>query len=778
MTSAPRVSVQELLELGVQARKRADHRAALEHFQNAIAAYPKNARAKLEAARALLRLSRPDEAEAMVRRVLADQPGNVGALLTLAPLLRDSGRLDEAEATLRRATEASPDHAKALRAFIGLVYRRDAERGRAELVAAAKAGRISPAAQIELAAELREQGHLDDARGQLEAAISREPANVEALMERGRLERRCSNRQAALDAFRAALQLAPSHLDAFVEAAIEERMLGRPQEAERLLRQALTIAPNHLNALLQLTEQARLAEDDEAALKWSYQAIVAHPNALQPYLNASRAAVGSGRGATAISLLDHAATIFGESAAIVSRRLELFRLTGERPKAFAILAGLPANVAENFGVWSQHVELLLAAGRYGAVEEALKKPPVSSGLALGRVLDYRAELAEARWRFDEAAAFYREALTIQESDSWTRMWLARAQMLLLDLDAAKENLGIATRLQASHRLLKGHSLNASQSFLGQILNEFLLDRDVVEELRRAVALPPAERVSRLQDIVRRTPDNTAAAICLLMALRIAGRLQGLTPPKGPSQPAIPRRVVQYWNDSEPPDGMLEVMQSWRDFHPEWDYQLFDDAKAQAFLRAHHPLDVLRAYMRARNPAQKADLFRLAYLVVEGGFYADADDRCLARLDSIVPSHVELAAYQEIYGTIGNNFLAAKPGEPVLLKAFEAAVEAVNRGDHDLLWLSSGPGLMTRTMAQFFSDPGEQDKLLSRALVLERSELFQAVAVHCRLSYKRSDDHWTRGEFRVSGQANKKTPAGKAAPIPAEAGASSDADNRT
>jgi len=775
MKHAPRVSVQELLEPGVQARKRGDYRAALEHFEKAIAAYPRNVRARMEALRALLRLSRPKEAEAMARHILVNHPDNAGALLALGQMLRDTGRLDEAEAALRRASETSPDHAKAQRAFIGLIYRRDADRGRAELTAAAKSGRISPAAQIEVAAELREQGYLDDARRELEVAIGREPNNVDALMERGRLERRSGNRQAALDAFRTAVQLAPSQVEGFVESAIEERMMGRPQDAERLLRQALTIEPNHLGALLQLTEQARLADQDEAALKWSYQAIVAHPNALQPYLNASRAAVGSGRGETAIALLDHAATIFGESPMIASRRLELFRLTGERPKAFAILAGLPAATAENFVVWVQRMELLMAAGQYDAAEEALKNPPATSGLGLGRVLDFRGQLAEARWRFDEAMAFYREALRIQESATSSRMWLARAQMLLLDLDGARDSLAIATRLQASHRLLKGHSLNASQSFFGQLLNEFTLDREIAENLRQAMALPLSERVVRLQSIVQSAPDNTAAAISLLVALRMAGRLQGLAPPDGPSQPAIPRRIVQYWDDIEPPEGVLEIMQSWRDVHPDWDYQRFDDARAQAFLRAHYPLDVLRAYMRARNPAQKADLFRLAYLAVEGGFYADADDRCLARLDTIVPSHVEIAAYHEIYGSVGNNFLAAKPGEPVILKAFEAAVDAVNRGDHDLLWLSSGPGLMTRTMAQFFSDPNEQGRLFSRALVLDRCELFQAVAVHCQLRYKRSDEHWTRGEFRVSGQ---KTPAGKAGPMPIEMLASLDADNRT
>jgi mannosyltransferase OCH1-like enzyme len=34
---------------------------------------------------------------------------------------------------------------------------------------------------------------------------------------------------------------------------------------------------------------------------------------------------------------------------------------------------------------------------------------------------------------------------------------------------------------------------------------------------------------------------------------------------------------------------------------------------------------------AAHPAQKSDLFRLAYLFREDGWYIDADDRCLGNL---------------------------------------------------------------------------------------------------------------------------------------------------
>jgi mannosyltransferase OCH1-like enzyme len=230
------------------------------------------------------------------------------------------------------------------------------------------------------------------------------------------------------------------------------------------------------------------------------------------------------------------------------------------------------------------------------------------------------------------------------------------------------------------------------------------------------------------------------------------------------QPMIPRSITQYWDATDPPSSVAATMQSWRDRHPSWDYRRFDDATAQDFLRANHPIDVLRAYMRATSPAQKADVFRLAYLVVEGGFYVDADDRCLQSLDTIVPPHIELATYQEMHGTIGNNFLGARPGELVLAIALDQAVQAINRGDHDLLWLSTGPGLMTRIMARLLSIPAGCDQLLRRAVVLDRSELFRAIAVHCRLPYKRATGHWAQSVFQVA--QNIKLSSAATAPLAA------------
>ena len=181
---------------------------------------------------------------------------------------------------------------------------------------------------------------------------------------------------------------------------------------------------------------------------------------------------------------------------------------------------------------------------------------------------------------------------------------------------------------------------------------------------------------------------------------------------------------------------------------QFEYVCFDDESAKNFLRTAHPPDVLRAYNRAQEPAQRADLFRLAYLSVEGGFYVDADDRCLAPLGGFVSPAAHFVAYQENYGTLGNNFLGAKPSHPAICLALRRGIEAINRGDRDLLWLSTGPALLTREFAQLIAtnSAGILDAL-ETAAILDLGWLQKHVGMHCPAQYKKTERYWGRSAFR-------------------------------
>ncbi len=189
------------------------------------------------------------------------------------------------------------------------------------------------------------------------------------------------------------------------------------------------------------------------------------------------------------------------------------------------------------------------------------------------------------------------------------------------------------------------------------------------------------------------------------------------------------------------------MRTWQRRNPAHAYRGSTMRVAQAWLRQHCPPAVLHAYRRARWPATKADVFRLAWLFAEGGCYADADDRCLRPIDQLLPAQAGFVTFQEEYGTLGNNFLAASPLHPVIGLALQSAVTAINRGDDDMTWLMTGPGLITRafasTLAASMLAPAEW---LRRTRILDRHELERVVATHCAVGYKITSRHWLRSTF--------------------------------
>ena len=155
--------------------------------------------------------------------------------------------------------------------------------------------------------------------------------------------------------------------------------------------------------------------------------------------------------------------------------------------------------------------------------------------------------------------------------------------------------------------------------------------------------------------------------------------------------------------------------------------------------------MLSAYRRAREPAQRADIFRLAYLAIHGGFYADADDRCLAGVGAFVPPDARFVAFHEDYGTLGNNFLAVAPGHPVIALALQLGTAALNRGDTDFLWLSTGPGLLTRAFAQLLARADcDLDRL--GAVILDMGFTMRHIGFHCPVRYKKTVRHWSRSTF--------------------------------
>jgi len=754
LEDAPK-SAAALVELAKLRKQRGDHAAAVAGFEKALAMHPHNIWVQVEFGYLLRALGRVEEAEAFFRSVLAQEPENAAAFSGLGWLMIDLHRLDAARALFSRAAAAGLGDAGP-RLALGHLARRQGDR-MAALIAFEAALGVEPGnidAKLERAAELRDRGRFGEARAIIDEVLQLRPSHVAAWLHLARLDRRRGDRKGALRAIGKALEAQPLHVPALVQAAAERWSQGEPGEAARLIELALDKAPSDLEALIQHAEQAMAAEDHEAANAIARRAIAAHPRAAWPYLQAARASAELGEDAEAVQLLDRAAQMCGAQPEIAATRIQLARQSRDWAAATGVLADLADRFTGSFFLWTERMLVAIALGDHQAAEEGLLRAPVGSTLDEARVHLFRAQLRESQRRYDEAITAYREAVRLDPDDSWAHGEMARAAMILLDLDAARDHLQASLRLVSSTRILRGQSLNPSQDHLGQILDEFMLDRRMAQALREVRALPLAEQLVALGRLVRQAPEHTAPALLLAIAMRQSGLLAHS--PDGvdavAAQP-IPKRIVQFWDSAELPLDVRELMRSWRKRNPGHDYHLFDDAAAKAYIDRHLPDDVARAFARARHAAQRADIFRLAYLATDGGFYVDADDRCLTPLDGFVPPATSLLLYQENYGTIGNNLVGAVPGHGLLRHALTLASQAMNRGDADTLWLSTGPALLTRAFAHLVSGlvPEAADWRPGTS-ILELGEAQRHVGFHCPVRYKGTERHWSRSATRKPASA--------------------------
>ncbi len=779
-----------LMGLAHCAQDRDDQAAALACFTAAAACAPDDPWPHFYVGDTLRRLQRPAEAQDAYRRATAEGPTRLHALLGLghcaqdrddaaaaldaftaaaacAPddpwphfyvghALRRLGRAADAERAYRRALAADPGHYPATLALGGLA------RGRGDRDAAAalfeQASRLNPAAPdawLELVRHHRDRGDTNQALALATDLLARTPGHPEAGLALAQLQRQAGQAVAAHATLHAVVAAAPRHVEARIELALLDLQLGRPEPATALLQAVADDAPDPCRALELLAELARTRGDFASALGLLQRAIAARPDNAWPRVYLGQTFAEQGQLPQALAALDAADAVFPPAdpsrAVVAAKRIELLRRAGHWQAALELSRHTRAAWPADFPVWVQGFLIELLAGGSVGIAACLAAAPAAGAADQARLAQCRGQAAEAAWQLDAAAGHYAQALATTPDDPWVHMDMARAQMLRLDPVAARAHLRIMAQLQAGTARLAGRSPNVSQTHYGQILDEYELEPDGLAALLALRDRAPAERIPPLLGLLRQSPGFTPAAVALLVALRQSGRLAG--PAALATSAAIPRRIAQYWDALRPPADVAAIMHSWAALHPDHTLHRFDHVAAEAFLGARFAPDVLAAYRTARQPAQKADLFRLAWLFAEGGWYVDADDRCLAPLPGLAPDSAGLVAYQEDLGTLANDVLGAVPQHPVIGRALDLAVAAVTGHDEDLIWLATGPGLLTRAFATTLADSRlGLDGWLAHVAVLDRAALFSRVAVHCFTGYKAAGRHWSDSGRRARRRA--------------------------
>jgi len=346
----------------------------------------------------------------------------------------------------------------------------------------------------------------------------------------------------------------------------------------------------------------------------------------------------------------------------------------------------------------REAEIRLRMGDLTGAEHALGPSPAAWPLRADHAY-WAAEIALARR--DPVAA--RGVLAPALRDGPARMGLhlsaARAAFMAGNFTAAQEHLATFRRLKTDQ--------------LGEDPGEDLRDRIV-------------------SDAAAATAEGRGAEA----SPGLAARVFALSPPRfAASAGTIPLRLAHYWEGprSAPVDRGLRA---WAAQHPGMAQQIFDAAGASAWLSRHSP-DLTALFERQTLPAARADLFRLAWILHEGGIFTDLDEYPRAPVTPWLTDARAVLVIEEGHGTIANNFLAAEPGLPVFARTLDGVARTLARTETPYPWWHSGPAPLTVQALAASRDAGESPGLR----FLSQPAYDARVATNLPFPHKRGALHW-------------------------------------
>jgi mannosyltransferase OCH1-like enzyme len=151
---------------------------------------------------------------------------------------------------------------------------------------------------------------------------------------------------------------------------------------------------------------------------------------------------------------------------------------------------------------------------------------------------------------------------------------------------------------------------------------------------------------------------------------------------------IPKIIHQTWKDENVPECFHHWQCAVLAHHPSWEYRLWTDADARAFIASCYPQD-LPLYDALPRNIMRADVLRYFLMDHFGGFYLDLDYEVLKPFDELCDRHALVLPCNRDSGDegiesrweVGNAIFGSVPGHPFwkqVLDAFRKASPSADR----------------------------------------------------------------------------------------------------
>lgn len=708
------------LELGLIYRKLGDRESALNSFEIAIKLAPNNQNIKLQLSVEQLYFNQVETCRKNLQEILEINPKNIVAIVKLGELYRQEDQRDTALKLFQKALEINPQN-------IG--------------------------AKLNLATELKYLGRLDEAIKIIDSVIQQFPENLHAKMLKGNIFQAKPDLIAAANLYKSIISHKPKHLNSRLELAKTYSQLGQIETAITLLEETYQLLGSNINIFIQLGSLNRALEKWEIAVQWYQTACQEYPSNYQGYCHLANLMFLQGEIDFATQLIQKAQAKIPDSLPIIIKSIEFPLQLGNFDLSLQKLKKALKRFPENVQLRWQLCRVHMGQGDYTAALDVLDKISTDNQAWIRQTEQLKAESYFYQYDYEHAEEHFKKAILSAPVATATieRNRLATILMLTGRIEEARQEFKNATKeLQLKTSLIK--TAIPLKSHPAMVTNELRLNPPLLARLQEVQQEAGEERILAIGSLLMEEPTYLGAALYLARELRAQGifdNIQKSLSQNSKTLPTIPRRIVQFWDEPEPPQELRRICQSWLNLNPEYQYIRFSLKTAVAFLEEHYDSKVLKAFANCDQPATQADFFRLAYLNKMGGFYADADDLCRQSLDNIVNLNPELVVLQEDFACIGNNFIGCIPGQTMISTAFHKAVNSLSRYCNEGPWFKTGPGLITSVVCSGLLPYLTYDdyQIWPRLLVLSQAQLRKIVNQHMPLAYKRTTKNWRQNAYQ-------------------------------
>ena len=180
---------------------------------------------------------------------------------------------------------------------------------------------------------------------------------------------------------------------------------------------------------------------------------------------------------------------------------------------------------------------------------------------------------------------------------------------------------------------------------------------------------------------------------------------------------IPRVIHQTWKTENIPYDIYRKkwVDSWRKFHPDWEYNLWTNKDNKVFIQKNYPW-FLKIYEDYSKDIFRADAVRYFILYHYGGLYVDLDFECLKKIETLLENYDlvfgRMGENQSFLHSIPNAFMVSAQGNPFWLEVFK---ELIRRKNIDQVEEATGSVMLYKVIVSY------QKKAWLRKIFFARKE---------------------------------------------------------